>query len=62
MIFITENDKFGMGIPVYHVERKITVFFGHLSMDSERVLINFDNFLIIIEKYEKMYKGENIML
>lgn len=24
VIFITENDKFGMGIPLYHVERKIT--------------------------------------
>ncbi|MBS6867557.1 MAG: PD-(D/E)XK nuclease family transposase [Blautia producta] len=23
VIFITENDKFGMGIPLYHVERRI---------------------------------------
>ena len=43
-------------------KEKLPIFFGHLSMDSERVLINFDNFLIIIEKYEKMYKGENIMV
>lgn len=24
VIFITENDKYGKGIPLYHVERKIT--------------------------------------
>lgn len=24
VIFITENDKYGEGIPLYHIERKIT--------------------------------------
>lgn len=24
VIFITENDKFKEGVPVYHIERKIT--------------------------------------
>ena len=38
VIFITENDKFGKGIPLYHVERKITEMDDELFGDGAHIL------------------------
>ena len=38
VIFITENDKFGAGIPLYHVERKITELDNVLFGDGAHIL------------------------
>ena len=38
VIFITENDKYGKGIPLYHVERKITELNDELFGDGAHIL------------------------
>ena len=38
VIFITENDKFGMGIPLYHVERRITEMDCALFDDGAHII------------------------
>ena len=38
VIFITENDKFGMGIPLYHIERKITEMDNALFGDGAHII------------------------
>ncbi len=38
VIFITEDDKFGMGIPMYHVERKITELDDTLFGDGTHII------------------------
>lgn len=38
VIFITEDDKFGMGIPMYHVERKITELNDALFGDGAHII------------------------
>lgn len=38
VIFITEKDKFGMGIPLYHIERKITEMDNALFGDGAHIL------------------------
>ena len=38
MIFITENDKFGKGIPIYHVERRIEEMEYALFGDGAHIL------------------------
>ena len=38
VIFITENDKFGMGIPLYHVERRITEMEYALFADGAHII------------------------
>lgn len=38
IIFITENDKFGMGIPLYHVERRIEEMDYALFGDGAHIL------------------------
>ena len=38
VIFITENDKFGMGIPLYHVERRIAEMEYALFGDGAHIL------------------------
>ena len=38
VIFITEKDKFGMGIPLYHIERKISEMDNALFGDGAHIL------------------------
>lgn len=38
VIFITENDKFGRGIPLYHIERKITEMHNALFGDGAHII------------------------
>ena len=38
VIFITEKDKFGMGIPLYHIERKISEMDNALFGDGTHIL------------------------
>ena len=38
VIFITEKDKFGMGIPLYHIERKISEMNNALFGDGTHIL------------------------
>ena len=38
VIFITEKDKFGMGIPLYHIERKISEMNNALFGDGAHIL------------------------
>ena len=38
VIFITEKDKFGMGIPLYHIERKIAEMDNALFGDGAHIL------------------------
>ena len=38
VIFITENDKFGRGIPLYHIERKITEMQNALFGDGAHII------------------------
>ena len=38
VIFITEKDKFGMGIPLYHIERKISEMDHALFGDGAHIL------------------------
>ena len=38
VIFITENDKFGEGIPLYHIERKITELDNALFGDGAHII------------------------
>ena len=38
VIFITENDKFGKGIPLYHIERKITEMDNALFGDGAHIV------------------------
>lgn len=38
VIFITENDKFGRGIPLYHIERKITELDNALFDDGAHII------------------------
>lgn len=38
VIFITENDKFGKGLPLYHIERKITELDNALFDDGAHII------------------------